>query len=169
MATEPSSSQRLETARLADQLERGFRGGAWHGAALAETLAGVDAATASRRPLDGAHTIWELALHAGTWIDVARRRLAGEQVGEVSPEIDWSAPTDHSEEAWAAAIRRLEKAHRDLHALVLALDDERLEDPVTGSDPTVRGLLFGVLQHNVYHAGQIALLKKAGESDGKNQ
>ena len=111
-----STSSRVETARIADQLERAFRGGAWHGPALAQTLADVDAATASRRPSSGAHTIWEIALHAGAWIELA---------------------------------------------------DDRLEDPVAGSDPTMRGLLLGVLQHNVYHAGQIAILKKAGETSGE--
>ena len=72
-----STQPRAEAARLADQLERAFRGGAWHGPALAQTLADVDAATASRRPLASAHTIWEIARRAGAWIDVARRRLAG--------------------------------------------------------------------------------------------
>ena len=162
-----STSSRVETARIADQLERAFRGGAWHGPALAQTLADVDAATASRRPSSGAHTIWEIALHAGAWIDVARRRLAGEPVGELAPESDWAAPADGSEEAWRATLAALEEAHDSLHAAVLELADDRLEDPVAGSDPTIRGLLLGVLQHNVYHAGQIAILKKAGETSGE--
>ncbi len=157
-----STSQHVETARLADQLERAFRGGAWHGPALAETLAGVDAKTASRRPLPGTHTIGEIALHARVWIDVARRRLAGEALGDLTPELDWAA-ADGSEHSWQEALDRLEEAHSSLHATVLALEDARLEDPVAGSDPTVRGLLLGVIQHNVYHAGQIAILKKAAE------
>ena len=164
MTTSPATS--TESDRLADQLERGFRGGAWHGPALVETLAGVDAATAARRPLPDAHTIWEIALHAGAWMDVARRRIAGEPVGELSPELDWAAPTELSESAWRATLARLEEAHSSLHAAVIGLDEDRLGDPVAGSDPTVRGLLLGVLQHNVYHAGQIAMLKKAGASRG---
>jgi uncharacterized damage-inducible protein DinB len=163
-----STRSYVETARLADQLERAFRGGAWHGPALGQALADVDAATASRRPLPGAHTIWEIALHARTWIDVARRRLAGEAVGELAPELDWSAEADGSGDAWRAALAGLEEAHCGLHSTVLALEDERLEDPVAGSDPTVRGLLLGVLQHNVYHAGQISILKRAGDADGES-
>ena len=156
-------SKATEAERIADQLERSFRGGAWHGPALQETLADVDAAVAGRRPLPNAHSIWEIALHAGAWMDVARRRIAGEPVGELTPELDWAAPIDDSEDAWRATLARLQEAHSSLHAAVLELDEERLEDPVAGSDPTVRGLLLGVLQHNVYHAGQIAILEKAGE------
>lgn len=157
-----STAISAESDRLADQLERSFRGGAWHGPALEETLAGVDAATAARRLVPDAHTIWEIALHAGAWMDVARHRVAGEPADELSPELDWAAPTELSESGWRATLARLEEAHSSLHAAVIELDDDRLGDPVAGSDPTVRGLLLGVLQHNVYHAGQIAILKKAG-------
>lgn len=163
-----STSTKSEAVRLADQLERAVRGGAWHGPALIETLVDVDAATAGRRPIPGAHTIWEIALHAGAWIDVARRRIAGEPVGELAEELDWAAPAGGSEAAWREALADLEEAHRRLHAAVLELTDERLEDPAAGSDPTVRGLLLGVLQHNVYHAGQITLLKKAGAASGES-
>ncbi|MCP4201672.1 MAG: DinB family protein, partial [bacterium] len=71
-----------------------------------------------------------------------------------------------SEEAWRTVLSDLEEAHRSLHATVLELEDARLEDPVAGCDPTVRGLLLGVLQHNVYHAGQISVLKKAEATPG---
>lgn len=157
-----STARQVETARIADQLERAFRGGAWHGPALAQALAGVDAAAARRRPLAGAHTIWEIARHAAVWIDVARRRIAGEADAESPTEHDWAAATDLSEGAWRETLAALERAHDELHATVLGLEDARLDDPVAGSDPTVRGLLLGVLQHNVYHAGQIVILKKAG-------
>lgn len=165
---ETATSRLSEAQRLADQLERAFRGGAWHGPALAQTLADIDAATASRRPFPAAHTIWEIALHARTWIDVTARRLAGGPLGELTPEQDWAGPANGSEEEWRAALAGLEEAHSALHAAVLSLADERLDDPVAGSDPTVRGLLLGVLQHNVYHAGQIALLKKADQAGGES-
>jgi len=161
------SSRHIETARLADQLERAFRGGAWHGPSLAQTLADVNAAAARRRALHGAHTIWEIALHAGAWIDVARRRLTGEAIGELAPELDWAGAKEVSEDDWQAALADLEEAHCGLHAAVLDLEDARLDDPVAGSDPTVRGLLLGILQHNAYHAGQIAILKKADSSRGE--
>jgi uncharacterized damage-inducible protein DinB len=151
---------RLETARLADQLERSFRGGAWHGPAVAEALEGVDAATAARRPLPAGHSIAEIVGHLTYWLHAAVVRLSGEREEEVLGAADWPPATAH-DEAWSAARAALEAAHRDLHAAVLALDDARLDDPVAGSDPTVRGMLLGLLQHNAYHVGQLVLLAKA--------
>jgi uncharacterized damage-inducible protein DinB len=145
---------------LADQLERAFRGGAWHGPAVAETLAGVDETTAAARPTPGAHSIWEIVHHLTVWNDVPRRRLDGERLQNLPPERDWPPVEDTSAGAWQAALTALEDAHAALHERVLDLTDGQLDDPVVGSDSTVRGTLFGVLQHNAYHAGQIAILHK---------
>ena len=153
---------RVETSRLADQLERAFRGGAWHGPSLEEALDGVDAATAAARPVGEAHSIAELTGHVAFWIDAARRRMEGEAIVNVPPEVDFPAGGAKSEEAWRATLANLEQAHRRLHAALLALDDAELDGAVAGSDPTVRGQLLGILQHNAYHAGQIVVLKKAG-------
>jgi uncharacterized damage-inducible protein DinB len=146
---------------LADQLERSFRGGAWHGPAVAETLAGVEEATAAARPLLGAHSIWEIVHHLTVWNDVPRRRLDGEGLQNLPAERDWPPVRDVSAGAWQAALTALEDSHAALRARVQDLADAQLDDPVTGSDSTVRGMLFGVLQHNAYHAGQITLLRKA--------
>jgi len=164
---ETTTASRHEVNLLADQLERAFRGGAWHGPAVAETLFGVDAATASLRPIPAAHTIWEIVLHVTAWTDISRRRIEGQPIVKVADEQDWPAPPSGpaaTDEAWRKALQALEEAHRRLHLAVLTLDDDRMEDPVAGSDPTLRGLLLGLLQHQTYHAGQIAVLRKAGAS-----
>jgi len=152
----------LEVTRLADQLERSFHGGAWHGPALAEAVAGSSADEAVRRASPGVHTILEIVRHTAFWLDGARRRIGGEAVTGLAPEADWPAEGPHPEAKWQAALDELAEAHRRLHAAVLALSDAQLDAPATGSDPTVRGLLVGVLQHNAYHAGQIAILAKLG-------
>jgi uncharacterized damage-inducible protein DinB len=152
---------RVETSRLADQLERAFRGGAWHGPSLDEALHGVDAATAAARPIGEAHSIAEITGHVAFWIDAARRRMEGEEIINVSPEVDFPPDGAKSDEAWRATLANLEQAHRRLHAALLALDDDALDGAVAGSDPTVRGQLLGILQHNAYHAGQIVVLTKA--------
>ena len=146
---------------LADQLERSFRGGAWHGPAVAETLDGLDETAAAARPLPGAHSIWEIVQHLTTWNEVPRRRLDGERLQNLPEGRDWPPVKDAS--AWRAGLAALEQAHEALHARVRELADGQLDDPVAGSDSTVRGMLLGVLQHNAYHAGQIALLRKAVE------
>lgn len=153
-------ASRVESAQLADQLERAFRGGAWHGPAVREALDGVRAQTAAQRPIAGAHTIWEITHHLTTWIDIANRRASGE-APEVDTAHDWPSEPTVSEAGWQQTLAALEAAHRRLHATVLELDDARLADPVAGSDPTLRGLLLGILQHNTYHAGQVTLLVKA--------
>jgi uncharacterized damage-inducible protein DinB len=155
-------ANKVESARLADQLERSFRGGAWHGPSVLEALEGIAAAEASRSLVAGAHTIAELAAHIGVWIDVGRRRIEGEAVAGVPADVNFPAAGAASTERWRQTLAELEQAHRRLHTLVLGLDDERLEGGVAGSDPTVRGLLLGIVQHNAYHAGQIVMLKKAG-------
>src|SRR5712691_32604 len=148
---------------IADHLERAFRGGAWHGPAVAEALAGVAAAAAAARPLAGAHSIWEIVHHLTVWNEVPRRRLDGERLQNLPAELDWPPVADLSAlstAAWQAAQAALQDAHAALRARVLDLADGQLDDPVAGSDPTVRGMLLGVLQHNAYHAGQIVLLRK---------
>jgi uncharacterized damage-inducible protein DinB len=152
----------IQTESLADLLERTFRGGAWHGPAVAEALAGVDAAGAARRPLAGAHSIWEIVRHLTLWNEVPRRRIDGERLVDLPSERDWPKVAEISEPAWQAAKAALEESHAALHARVRDLSDGQLDEPVAGSDPTVRGMILGVLQHNAYHAGQIAILKKAG-------
>ena len=153
-----------EAARFADQLERSFRGGAWQGPSLTEALAGIDATAAYRRPLAGGHSIGELVFHVAFWLDMARQRIDGVTVDGAAENADWPSGVDGtsaSAPAWQSALAHLEETHRRLHATVLALDEERFDQPVAGADPTLRGLLLGVLQHNAYHTGQIALLAKA--------
>ncbi len=157
---------RIETARLADQLERSLRGGAWHGPSLLEAVEGIDAEAAERRPVAGAHTIAEIVGHAAFWIDAGRRRIGGEAVSEVPPALNFPPQGAASASSWQATLAALDEAHRRLHATLLALDDDRLDGAVAGSDPTVRGLLLGILQHNAYHAGQIVVLRKAGAGSG---
>jgi uncharacterized damage-inducible protein DinB len=163
--TETAPPQTTEASRLADQLERAFRGGAWHGPAFTEALSGVDAATAARRPIDDAHTIWEIVGHVSTWLELCRQRIEGEPIDDVPLEEDWPPPVTgetEAEEAWRRELATLEERHRRFQATVAGLDDARLDAPAAGSDPTVRGLLLGVLQHHAYHGGQIVLLKKSG-------
>jgi uncharacterized damage-inducible protein DinB len=142
-----------EVGRLADQLERSFHGGAWHGPATREAVTGIDAATASRRPEGSPHTIVKLVRHMTFWLNAASLRIFGGR--DVDPESDWLEEGSLTDEAWTRAVAELEQAHAKLHTALLDLDDDRLDDAVPGLDPTVRGLLLGTLQHNAYHTGQI--------------
>lgn len=148
-----------ECQRIADQHRRAFDGEAWHGPALFELLGDVDAKRAVARPIAGAHTIWEIALHVRTWENAVHQRLTGRPT-EVSPEEDWPAVEDASPAAWKRALASLRETHDALNRSIAALDDARLQDQSPGSPSTIYHLLHGVVQHALYHAGQIAILKK---------
>jgi uncharacterized damage-inducible protein DinB len=151
-----------ETARIADQLRRAFHGDAWHGDSLLEILDGVTALQASARPIPHAHTIWELVLHIAAWDGAVRRRLGGEAL-ELSDEQNFPPVNDTSETAWRKAVDRVRQVHDELVHAVSEFPDPRLGDRVPGKQGahyTYYYMLHGVAQHEAYHAGQIALLKK---------
>ena len=150
-----------EIQRIVDQLKRAFEGTAWHGPSVKEVLAGVNASTAAARPLTGSHSIWELVHHVAAWEEIVRRRIEGELLVDISDEQDWPPVTDTSEAAWSEALAALERGHMQLRDVISRMDDSRLEEPVPGKGHSFYILLHGVVQHDLYHAGQISLLKKA--------
>ena len=149
-----------EIRRIEDELQRAFRGEAWHGPCLHDLLRDVSFGQAASRPIPNVHGIWEIVLHITAWMDAVRLRLEGEPL-ELSGEQDWPAIRDAGEAAWLTALGNLEGAHEKLRGEVAALDSERLNDRVPGKPYSIYFMLHGVIQHNLYHAGQIALLKKA--------
>ena len=149
-----------ESKRIADQLHRAYQGEAWHGPALRELLAGVTASKAAARPLAGAYSIWEIVLHITAWKKAVHRRLKGEAV-ELAPHEDWPPTGKTGAAAWRKTLKALEQAHRELRKAVARLPESRLKQIVPGRKHTVYFMLHGLVQHDLYHAGQIALLKKA--------
>ncbi len=149
-----------EIERIADQLTRAIEGEAWHGPSLNETLAKVTAQAAAARPVAGGHTPWEIALHIGAWLSAVRRRLAGHPV-ELSPREDWPAVGEATEAAWAQAKAGVNGEYRQLLESVRGLSEEALGKTVAGRDYSMGFMLDGVIQHTLYHTGQIAVLTKA--------
>ena len=151
-----------EAARIADQLRRAFDGQAWHGDSVFEILEGITAAQAAARPIPDAHTIWELLLHIAAWDGAVLRRMGGAAVALTDAE-DFPPVTDASETAWHSALADARRIHEKLVAAVAAFPDSRLGEIVPdkeGEHYTFYYMLHGVAQHELYHAGQIALLKK---------
>lgn len=152
-----------ETTRLADQIRRAFEGDAWHGDPVLEILANVDAAMAAARPIKNAHTIWELVLHINAWDDVVLRRTGGTAVALTDKE-NFPPVTDTSPASWRKAVEHLKRTHEDLVKAVAAFPDARLQEQVPGKTQSYYNFYYmfsGIVQHELYHAGQIALLKKA--------
>ena len=152
-----------ELERIADQLRRAHQGEAWHGPSLEEILKDVTAEAAIRRPIAASHNIWEIVLHIGVWESIVRRRLSGEVVLGLTPEQDWPPVSDSSESSWKSALEELRHGHEHLQQAIARLADRQLGEPVPGMGYNVYLMLHGAVQHTLYHAGQIAILKKAAK------
>jgi uncharacterized damage-inducible protein DinB len=150
-----------DSERITDQLRRAVEGGAWHGPSVHELLAGIDATAAAARPLPHAHSVWEILLHMTVWLEVVRRRMTEGRSIQPPPEEDWPTPPAPTAEAWQALRDRHQRAYRDLVEFLSRLDEEDLRERVAGKDYDASIMLYGIVQHELYHAGQIALLKKA--------
>ena len=136
-------------------LDEAYDKQAWHGPNLRGSLRGVGPGLAAWRPTAARHNIWELAVHAAYWKYVVRRRLTGEKRGSFPLEgSDWILrPQAETEEAWKADLAVLAVEHRLLRETVRTLT------PLAFTAKAGR-MLQGAAMHDVYHAGQIALLKR---------
>lgn len=148
---------------MAESLQRSVSGPMWHGPSLADLLGDVTAADAAARPVPAGHSIWELVHHLTAWTEIARQRLSPSKPPDPTPEQDWPPVRDTSAEAWRAAVERLKTAHRELAADVAALDDATIVSRLPGRDHNMLAMLHGIIEHDAYHGGQIALLKRALE------
>jgi uncharacterized damage-inducible protein DinB len=155
-----------EMSRLEEQLRRAFEGEAWHGPAVLETLEGVSAEQASVHAVPGAHSIWELVLHLGSTYQLVLRRLRGDGT-PLSPAEDWPPVPPPTADAWREAVRTLRGLNEELRRAVRAFPVERLDEPLVAGNPNAAyAQLIGITQHDLYHAGQVSMLKKALASPG---
>ena len=153
------ASTNSESALIADQLRRAFEGDAWHGPALLELLQDVNAGTAAANPLADAHSIWELVLHIAAWDGAALRRIAGEKI-QLTGVANFPVVPKPTEAAWRKAVTQAKQTHDVLVKTVARLPEPRLRERVPGKKYDFGHMLHGVAQHELYHAGQIAILKK---------
>jgi uncharacterized damage-inducible protein DinB len=150
-----------ELVRIDEQLRLSFEGGAWHGPAVLEVLRGLGAEEAHAHPVAGAHSAWELVLHLGGTYGLVLRRLRGDG-RQLTPEEDWPAVPSATAEGWREAVRALLGLNEELRRAVRGFSADRLDRPlVPEASYTAYTQFIGVTQHNLYHAGQIALLKRA--------
>jgi uncharacterized damage-inducible protein DinB len=148
-----------EIERIGDQLKRAFEGPAWHGPSVLEVLEGVTPPQAARRPVTAAHSIWEIVLHIAVWEDVVRRRALGEKYNPTH-EQDWPAVVATDDGAWRETLARLTAGHHALRRVIASFDPARLDEPLVPGGTTGYVQFHGAAQHDIYHAGQIAVLKK---------
>lgn len=149
-----------EIVRILDQMDRAFSGDAWHGPALMPMLEGIIAEDASKHPIPLAHSVWEIVNHIGAWNSIVQHKMTGEAI-QVTTEMDWPPVWEASDVAWKRSIETLEASRARLRGAVEALHDSRLDQIVPHEKYSYYVLLHGLVQHDLYHAGQIAVLKKA--------
>lgn len=160
MTLEATRNSGSEVDNIVDQLERTFEGDAWHGSSVSEVLACISTEQALARPIPGAHSIWEIVLHTSAWQRTVRERLEGKPLRSLPDAEDWPAIEDTSEAAWADAAGELRVEYELLKEVARDWRERDLDETTEGERYTVYEMLHGVIQHNLYHAGQIAVLAK---------
>lgn len=151
-----------ESVRIADQLRRALTGDPWHGSPVVDLLSGVTAEQSRTRPLPLAHNIWELVVHIDVYLQVGFEATQGVPAPKLyGTEKDWPPLHDDSAAAWAAAQQRMFQNAEKLAQAIEKFDDARLQATVPGRPYDFYYLFHGIVQHSLYHGGQIAMLKKA--------
>ena len=147
------------TALLLDIIDEAFNRPGWHGATLRGSLRGVTGAQASWRPSRGRHNIRELTLHAAYWKYTIRRRLTGATRGSFALEgRDWFSASPAR--TWNEDVRLLVDEHRLLRAVIATYPADALDRPIDRKKQTAAFSIRGIAAHDLYHAGQIQLLKR---------
>jgi uncharacterized damage-inducible protein DinB len=159
-------------AALLVQIRHTHAGDPWYGAPRTRFLDGLSAERAAHRPLGSPHSLWELVLHMTSWTNEVRRRLGG-AAPALPAEGDWPAIADASEAGWARAKDALAAAH-----IALVNDAERLtpqdlarqvgeqRDAPLGAGLNQARMLVGLAQHDAYHIGQLALVRRLLDAEG---
>jgi uncharacterized damage-inducible protein DinB len=157
----PTKHPDAEIALLLRVLDDAYSGKGWHGPTLRASVRKVDARQAVWRPARGRHNIAEIAVHAAYWKYCVRRRLRGEKRGSFPLKgSNWFAiPADLSAPAWRDYVRLLDEQHRLLREAVAALPPSRLGEAPASSKIDNAKIIYGIAAHDVYHTGQIRLLK----------
>jgi hypothetical protein len=143
---------------LIAMIDEAFEGKAWHGPTLRGSLRGLTARQATWRPGRHRHNIWEIAVHAAYWKYAVRRRLTGERRRTFA--LTGSNWFDVSGRSWPDDVRMLIGEHRALRAAIVALPPSALDRRVHGRHHSAAYTIRGIAAHDLYHAGQIQLIKK---------
>ncbi len=148
-----------ELQQILEQYDQTLIGEAWYGDPVWKILDGIDARCAAAQPIAGAHTIWQLVMHMAFWENIATRRFSG----PVTPdEAGNFPPTPAADDAaWRKTLDEFRASNEAFRAALSQVDPTRLSENTPGGQRSFRYEMVGVVQHDIYHAAQIALLKKA--------
>jgi hypothetical protein len=145
------------------ELRKGHETEPWHGPSTKSLLLGLTAEEAASYPEPEAHSIWEIVLHMDAWQREVTRRLDSGFVPEIPEEGDWRPVLEVSESAWEHAVDLLDFSLHELIRKLQTISESSFSEErgrATGPSTTLAAMLSGLLQHNAYHSGQIAILRR---------
>ncbi|HET7897005.1 MAG TPA: DinB family protein [Flavisolibacter sp.] len=150
-----------EITRIIDQLKDSYEGEPWFGRNLKTLLGEVDADLASQK-INGQHSILELLYHMIVWREftISRLQPTGKELAYFE-EYDWQQLDHANKQLWSEGLQKLEATQQELLRLLPLQNDALLEEKAEGREYNFRKLLYGIIQHDIYHLGQIAFLTKA--------
>jgi uncharacterized damage-inducible protein DinB len=154
--------QTKEIHFLLQLIDEAYEKRAWQGPNLRGALRGLTAQEAAWRPALDRHNIWEIVVHAAYWKYIVRRRLLGEKKGSFPLKgSNWiKRPIVMRENAWREDIRLLDEMHKSLREAITQVKQSALNRKIAGSKFTNASVISGIACHDVYHTGQIQLLKR---------
>lgn len=154
----------MEIEILLTSIDQAFDRRSWHGTNLRGSIRGVDLETAAWRPAPARHNIWEIVVHAAYWKYVVKRRLTGERRGSFplkgSNFLKRPTPGEDRPALWKSDLALLTSVHVELRDAISKLKPADLNKPAHGGTETVLFLVTGVAAHDLYHAGQIQMIKR---------
>ncbi|QHT68198.1 DinB family protein [Rhodocytophaga rosea] len=152
---------KAEILRISHLLHETYEGSPWHGQPVKQVLQGINAQQAALRILSDTHTMWEIVRHMTAWRNFAFQKIEGDRSFDIlNAEQDWPFIDVADESNWQEDLQALENSQQQLLQAINTMEDKGLEDIVNGRQYTFYILLHGIIQHDLYHTGQIALLKK---------
>lgn len=151
-----------EIQRIKHSFKMVYNGSPWHGSSLLDLLKGVDYLQASQRVFPNSHSIWELVQHICSWREFAVKKMEGEAGFDIvlNSESDWINMQAPIEASWQKLLSELVENQRNILEILEGWLDEQLDDQVPGKDYNYYTLLHGIIKHDIYHAGQIAMTRK---------
>lgn len=145
--------------RILNHYDGVLSGEPWHGDAIWQVLDGISPQQAAARPIPDFHTIWELVMHMSFWEAVAAKRLSGQKAGLIE-ELNFPAMPAPTEENWRKTLDEFRAGNRAFREALSELDAAKVDELTAARKRTFYGEAHGILEHHIYHIGQIAMLKK---------
>ena len=147
---------------LKEKIEKVYRGNPWYGNSIKSVLKDIDPKTAFTKAARNVHTIAELVAHIIAWREFVISKIKGDNNFKITQQLsfDWKKIDGNEKTAWKNLLKTLEKNQREFLTILKKLDDNFLKSPVSRRRYNIEFLIEGGIQHDIYHLGQISLLKK---------